>query len=221
MICTDVFFVRHGEPVLKKTLLGFTDSPLNQLGWAQMETNIKPISGIDLVISSPLIRCADFAQRYAKKNKVALEIDARWKECFFGDWDGETYDFLYENYPDELNNFFNQPAKFMPPKGEPLWDFCHRVERVMEKMLLTHMGKNILVFTHAGVIRTLIAWCLNIDYESGIQFKRFALDYGSITHIRFYHDKKIIPQIMLMNYRREVPEIPTSHERHYECVGLP
>ena len=117
---TELYFIRHGQPVLQNALLGKTDSPLSELGWSQLKQSFSAVDDIDCVVSSSLSRCASFAQYISEKNNYPLEISDEWRECQFGDWDGQTYVELHRQFPEDTSQFFSQPAEFTPPNGEPL-----------------------------------------------------------------------------------------------------
>ena len=196
---TDIFLVRHGEPVLTNALLGSTDSPVSELGWQQLEATLNNIPGLEQLVSSPLSRCANFAQHFAAEKSLPLQIDNEWRECHFGDWDGQKYQDLHQSFPEAVEEFFSDPYKCMPPNGESLKVFNSRIENAVKVVHERFAGKKIAVITHAGVIRTLVAWCLKMDYRSGLQFRRFALDYASVTHLSLYYDEKIYPQLICLN----------------------
>ncbi len=198
---TDIFLVRHGIPELQNVLLGSTDASLSQAGWKQMNASVRKLVNIDTYLSSPLLRCTEFAKEYTKKNKKNLLVDDAWRECHFGDWDGKSYQSLLEKFPQEMADFFNQPNVNMPPRAEPLLEFSQRIENAMHSLVKEHAGQRVAVFTHAGVIRTLVAWCLQMDYSQGLQFRRFTIDYASITHLSVYSEGEIFPQIVTMNHR--------------------
>jgi len=197
---TELFLVRHGEPVLQNALLGSTDSPLSDAGWRQLETSCEHLPKLDFIVSSPLSRCANFAQQYAADKNLQLHINPDWRECHFGDWDGCKYQQLHDEFPREVENFFSRPDRHSPPKGEDLSGFCDRVESALMQLIKTNPGKKIGVFSHAGVIRTLVAWCLKMDYASGLQFRRFAIDYASVTHLSIYTSDKHYPQLVSLNH---------------------
>lgn len=188
MMKTNLFLIRHGQPLLSNVLLGSTDSPLCDIGWSQLEKISKQLKNINCLISSPLTRCAVFAQQYADNKQQTLLIDKNWRECHFGKWDGISYESLHQQYPQAVEQFYRHPEKNMPPQAEALFSFSDRIENALFQLLEKEQGKNIAIFTHGGVIRTLVAWCLNMDYHSGLQFQRFAVDYASITHISIYYD---------------------------------
>ncbi len=205
---TDIYLFRHGQPKLQKALLGSTDSPLTQTGWRELQNTFDKLDSFDYLTSSPLIRCVDFAKQYAQKNNINphFQIVNNWQECHFGDWDGKTYEDLHAQQPRAMKMFFDDPGNNTPPNGEPLSDFSTRIELALHQLLEQCQGKRIAVLTHAGVIRTLVAWCLNIDYQSGIQFKHFAIDYASVTHISIYQENghPPFPQLKFLNKQAEL-----------------
>ena len=199
---TDIYLIRHGQPELQNTLLGYTDSPLNELGWQQLESTFANLNNFDYLVSSPLVRCSDFAKHYAEQNQIQsqLQIAENWQECHFGDWDGKSYEQLQQQYPQTINDFFNDPFNNTPPNGESLNEFNGRVIAALLK-LLEQQEKRIVLLTHAGVIRTIVAWCLKMDFRLGTQFKHFAIDYASVTHISIYQkiNEPPYPQLISLN----------------------
>ncbi len=196
---TDIYLVRHGMPVLENALLGSTDSPLSEQGWLQMRQSTRALPVVDKLVSSPLSRCAAFAQEYADSCNLSLSISEQWRECHFGDWDGKTYQRLHQQNPQAVSNFFRDPDNNPPPGGETLSEFSCRIEMAIKQLLEKYQGKKLAVITHAGVIRTLVAWCLNMDYSKGTQFHRFAVDYASVTRLTIYHGETIFPQLVSLN----------------------
>lgn len=197
---TELFLIRHGEPQLTQALLGLTDSPLSELGWQQLATNSTTLTDIDLVIASPLKRCAVFAEHFARQNKLNLQVEPAFQESNFGDWDGQLYQDLHVKFPQQMHEFFIDPANNTPPNGESLAQFSRRVEAALLRVLQAHEGKRIALFIHSGVIRTIIAWCLQMDYLKAVQFQRIALDYGSISQISVYgYEGEHFPQLRSTN----------------------
>ena len=196
---TTIYLVRHGEPQLTGTLLGMTNSPLSDKGWQQLRVQCQSLKKVNQVLSSPLDRCAHFATYFARENNIALDIDHHWQECNFGDWDGVAYDVLHKNFNPHATQFFTDPAKYPPPNGESLHDFYERSCSAVKTLIEQHQGKTVLVFTHGGVIRNLVAWCLGLDYLSGNQFQRFAVEYASITQLTIFHEPSLFAQLQHLN----------------------
>ncbi|PWK46363.1 histidine phosphatase family protein [Pleionea mediterranea] len=191
---TDLYLIRHGEPVLTGALLGATDSPLSDTGWQQLTEAFNRLPKFDHLIASSLSRCAAFAQEFSQQQlsqqqSIPLTIDPQWRECHFGQWDGIAYQTLHRESPQAVERFFQDPYRHTPPDGESLQDFHQRILTALFHLLDQHSEKRVVVLCHAGVIRTLVAWCLNMDYQQGDQFKRFSIDYGSMTHLRLFKNE--------------------------------
>lgn len=187
---TDIFLIRHGQPERQNCLLGLTNCGLTDFGKKQLATLHKRSDNFDQIISSPLKRCVDFANDWHTDSKLPLSVNSAWKEYDFGEWDGMSYQELNEKHTEAFTNFTQQPAKHLPPNAECLIEFSERLEKNILQLVKHYSGKKIAVITHAGVIRSLVAWCLGMDYKSGHQFQRFAVNYASMTHISFYQDEQ-------------------------------
>ena len=200
MTTTTIELLRHGEPEGGDCMRGSIDVALTPLGWEQMNQAIPTSDPYVKIISSTLCRCADFATTLSQKTGKPLSLSEQWREIDFGDWDGRSYQDLHNDFPQDMHNFFIDPANNTPPNGESLADFSQRVETALLSVLQQHQGKRIALFVHSGVIRTLIAWCLKIDYLQGVQFQRIKIDYASISHISvFAHEGEHFPQLCYTN----------------------
>ncbi|MBV1910571.1 MAG: histidine phosphatase family protein [Kangiellaceae bacterium] len=222
---TKLLLLRHGEPEQTGCLLGHTDLDLSDLGYRNLRVASQNLGSISVVASSPLKRCACFAADFVSENNIEIELDVHWKECFFGDWDGLKYQQIAADFPKEYQNFLTNPVNNTPPNGERLRDFHHRVMVGLSNLLERHGGKTILLVTHGGVIRTLIAWCLNIDFLNqraiaNTPFQRIKVDYASLSQIDIWQEsyqssgnvasitretifdrKNLLPQLALLNQR--------------------
>ena len=64
---TIIDFIRHGEPVGGRAYRGHNiDDPLSEKGWQQMRTAVADHCPWSQLISSPLLRCKDFANELAE-----------------------------------------------------------------------------------------------------------------------------------------------------------
>ena len=71
---TVIDLLRHGEPVGGRRYRGQQDDPLSDTGWAQMRTSCAEQSW-DAVVSSPLQRCARFAEELVAGAETPLVVD--------------------------------------------------------------------------------------------------------------------------------------------------
>ena len=178
---TTIDFLRHGEVSGDSYYRGSTDDPLTKKGWEQMDTAIITQSW-EHIISSPLIRCADFAQQASKLNNTVLSISNNWQEIDFGDWEGKTAQQIDQN---SLILFYQNPLKNTPPNAEPYSSFLCRINCAWDELIKTYRGKHILVITHAGVIRSLFNLHLNIPANKLFNIK---VDHASLTRFECFTD---------------------------------
>ena len=157
--------LRHGEPVGGKKYRGQTDDPLSEKGWQQMRAAVGKHCPWDVIISSPLSRCAAFAQELSARHGLALELDARFMELGFGEWEGRTAADLLAHDPLRLTRFWQDPVKHAPPGGELLAVFRERVAGGFDEILTRHAGRHVLIVCHAGVIRLLVSRVLEMPLD--------------------------------------------------------
>ncbi len=196
---TELYLLRHGEPELRNVLLGRTDAQLTPCGWQQLCATTEPLKEITQLVTSPLLRCSEFASYWASKMDLPIETNRAFQECNFGEWDGQSFEVIRKKQSTELSQFLIEPANFTPNGGEALADFQKRIRGAIEELLLRNTGNKILLITHAGVIRCLVSWCLKIDSLSSVTFQNIAIDYASLTHISVYHGEQLFAQLKSMN----------------------
>ena len=166
MSTTTVDLMRHGEPVGGRRYRGQTDDPLSDRGWQQMWDAIGNHRGWSAVVTSPLQRCAAFADALGAELGVAVERDERLKEVGFGSWEGRTPADLEAEDPQQLIRFKADPLDCAPAGAEPLPEFCERVRAAWQDLLLRHEGRHVLLVAHAGVIRAVLAEVLALPMQN-------------------------------------------------------
>jgi len=135
----------------------------------------------DIIISSPMIRCAAFAEELANRHQLKLEFDERIKEIGWGDWEGKAPAELNANDPQTVARALNEPHVHRPANAESLHDFRQRVTSAWQDIILTHNKKHVLVVAHAGVIRAVLTHILNTPVENMF---RIHVPNASITRIQ-------------------------------------
>ena len=157
--------LRHGEAEGTPCFRGHTDHALSKSGHQQMMTTLQDYTA-DVVITSPLSRCAEFAHEWSAQQNIDCHAIDDFKEINFGDWDGLMVEQIKASQQDELNLFWHDPVNFTPPNAESLVAFQQRILTGWESLLNEHLtqdnDKNILLITHGGVIRVLIAHVLSM-----------------------------------------------------------
>lgn len=145
--------LRHGDTG-HRSYRGQLDDPLLELGWAQMRQAVAGRSW-DAVASSPLQRCAAFAQELAQARGLPLRLDPRWREYHFGQWQGRPVEAIAAEEGDALARFWSDPVAHPPPGAETFAAFAARLASAVEDLARAHPGRRVLVVTHGGAIRLL------------------------------------------------------------------
>ena len=165
MTTTTIDLIRHGEPVGGSRYRGQIDDPLSDKGWAQMRAAVADQCPWHSIVSSPLSRCACFAEELAGRHDLPLSFDERLMEIGFGDWEGLTREQISAQDPDALQRFYHDPIKHQPPGAETLADFQSRVVAAWQALLAAAAGQQVLVVAHAGVMRMIIRHVLGMPLD--------------------------------------------------------
>ncbi|MBV4459542.1 alpha-ribazole phosphatase family protein [Pseudomonas sp. COR58] len=157
--------LRHGETELGGGLRGSLDDALTDKGWAQMRAAVVGRGPWDRLVSSPLQRCARFAQELRGQLDLPLTLDGAVQELHFGAWEGQGAAALMETDAEALGRFWADPYAFTPPQGEPVSDFSARVLAAVARLQAAHAGERLLLVTHGGVMRLLLARARGLPRE--------------------------------------------------------
>jgi len=178
--------LRHGEPRGGQLIFrGRTDDPLTSEGWQQLENTIGEHRPWDTIISSPAIRCAEFAQQLATRLSLPFEQDEQLWELDFGAWEGKLLSDIQQSEPDLLSRFWQDPSNVTPPGGEPLHQFQQRILQAWDGLQYQRQGKHLLVIAHSGTIRVIIGHILGIPLNSLLKLE---LPYAGLSRIRVYYN---------------------------------
>jgi alpha-ribazole phosphatase len=151
-----VHLLRHGETEGGVRYWGGMDVALNSRGWLQMRAAVAGGSW-DLIISSPLRRCAAFSEALAQERGVPCRLEADLREMRFGTWEGYSTTELMQRDAERLRLFWSNPSVHTPPGGEPLAELHARVMAVWQRLGTASDCGRLLIVTHGGPIRVLRA----------------------------------------------------------------
>ena len=200
----NIYLLRHGELVQTGILCGQTDIALSDVGKQQLIKATNKLTKISHCYSSPLIRCRKFAEKYCQQNELSLHVSTQLQEINFGDWDGKSYQALWQIQPnlDEnistLGTFWQDPRQCQPPNGEPMENFTKRVDDFWQNLLVElQQGYQVentplkaLVFSHGGVIRHILAKILKLPIPGTIHMTNLDVPYGALIHIHVFIDSE-------------------------------
>uniref|UniRef100_UPI002583DB8E alpha-ribazole phosphatase family protein n=1 Tax=Pseudomonas sp. TaxID=306 RepID=UPI002583DB8E len=157
--------LRHGETELGGGLRGSLDDALTARGWQQMQDAVAARGPWDRIISSPLQRCRLFAEALAASRQLPLTLEPGLQELHFGDWEGRSAAELMQTDERGLGLFWSDPYGFTPPNGEPVLDFSTRVLDTVARLHQAWPGQRLLVVSHGGVMRLLLARARGLPRE--------------------------------------------------------
>ena len=184
--CIDL--LRHGETQAGSVYLGRTDVPLSEHGFRQMEEALLDAPHYQAVLSSPLARCAAFAQDYAQRFGLPLHFDARFQEMDFGMWDGCSAAEIAAADAGALENFWRDPVAFTPPHAEPLLSFQARVLAAWRELPARYHGQHVLLVTHGGVMRIILC---HLQQRPLNELLSLAVPHAALHRIAVEHEAQL------------------------------
>ncbi|MGY2186717.1 Alpha-ribazole phosphatase [compost metagenome] len=184
--------LRHGETELGGGLRGSLDDALTDKGWQQMRAAVIEQGPWDRLVSSPLQRCARFAEELGARLAVPVQLEKDLQELHFGAWEGQSAAELMKTDAEALGLFWADPYSFTPPEGEPVTDFSLRVLSAVARLRAAYAGERVLLISHGGVMRLLLAQArglpreqlLNVEVGHGALFSLAVTSDGSIREVR-------------------------------------
>lgn len=178
--------VRHGEPETQGRLIGRSDPPLTDAGWAQFNRQTRGLT-VDRVVTSPRQRARLPAEALAGARGLPLRIDEDWAEIDFGDWEGSVLAELSADQPTAvvLAAFYSSADAAAAPDGESWRSLEGRVGRAIDRLLDDDAGARVLVSTHGGPMRAALAVICAIPFAN---LWAFRIDYGTRITLRVGRD---------------------------------
>lgn len=193
---TKLYLVRHGETEWNAVgkFQGHSDVPLSDLGRQQAKKLALRLGStkIDAFYSSDLSRAMETATIIAKEHHSQVSYLPDLREINFGKWEGLTYDEISQNYGQLSTHWRSNPVDTQIPNGEKLQDVAIRCQRAINEIINGHAGETVLVATHGGVIRVIVANVLGCDLN---HFWKLRLDNVSLTIISFCQEQKAILEL--------------------------
>lgn len=180
---TTIDLLRHGEPEGGPKYRGALDEPLSERGWGQLHTAVGAHPPWERVVSSPLKRCAEFAQALGQQHGIGVEIESDFREMRFGDWEGRTAAAVMAATPEAVQRFWRDPLAYPPPGGEPLQEWAAKVTAAWQALLARHQGRHVLVLSHGGTMRVILCHLLDMPLR---RLWRLDIPYATLSRVRLY-----------------------------------
>lgn len=184
-----IVLLRHGETDWNRVdrIQGWGDISLNERGREQAraasEFLARQYPDVDRVLSSDLPRAAETAEVVVSTQAFAdldVEYDPRLRERDFGVYEGQHGDQFFEDNPEfAVVDGLEGAKRNVPEGGESYVEFR---DRVLESWAeLQRADGTVLLVTHSGVIRTVVAAIEDIGIERALI--EYDVDNGSLTEV--------------------------------------
>jgi alpha-ribazole phosphatase len=202
----DIYLIRHTQTATDPGLcygqsdIALADSFSDEM--ASLHDKLPEFDDDCKVFSSPLTRCLQLAETFSD----TVTTDARLQELDFGEWEGKRFDDIDAAVLQHWTDNFVTAA---PPNGENFEDLYQRAGSFWQDLLASATApcvalppasmqstgpKQVLVITHAGIIRALLARALNLPLANSFQLR---IDSGSVHKLRQADDYLYIEYINL------------------------
>jgi broad specificity phosphatase PhoE len=195
---TTLFLVRNGATDWSRDgrVAGRRDIGLSAEGRVQSAELADRMSRVEVaeVLSSPLPRAFETAEALAAPHKLEVARDPRLTDFHAGRWEGMKYPEVSTS--DDYKRFLANPLADSIPGGERLTDARDRVVGSVQQALQDNeLGANILIVSHAGPLRLLIAHYLGMDLAN---YHRLRISPGSVSALRFESERGV-PRVLAIN----------------------
>jgi ribonuclease H / adenosylcobalamin/alpha-ribazole phosphatase len=183
-----IFLVRHGETAdnAQMRYIGIRDEPLTGRGKKQACRAAKALSELPvrIIYSSPLRRAADTAVHIQAACGAELRLDSRLAEGSFGRWEGLTRAEVLQLGPHdaEMLAHWESDSACAPAGGESIESIQKRVVSLMDDLRKEFLGSSVVLVSHVGPIKALLATVLDIPLQST---RRLFLDPCTISVVEW------------------------------------
>lgn len=181
-----VDLLRHGALQGGVKYRGRTDDPLTDAGRCAMDTVWHAIAHeVDVIISSPLSRCATPATAWAQHSNTPYLTDNRLLELDYGSWEGMRTEEIQQQYPSLLEQWRRDPSGMRPPGGESIESLQQRIQACWQELCATYADQRLLVVAHSGSLRMLIAHVMQAPIATT---RHLSMPYACWSRIEVQHN---------------------------------
>ena len=174
MPITRLCLVRHGETEwnAEGRVQGQTDIPLSAVGLAQARAAAEVLCRHDFsaVYASDLMRVRQTAEPSAHRLALPLTLEPGLRERHYGIFERLLYTEVRERYPEHYARFQRKDPDYDFVTGESLRAFHERAVSTVRRIAERHVGEQVLIFTHGGVLDMVYRYARALDLSAPRDF---------------------------------------------------
>jgi broad specificity phosphatase PhoE len=174
-----LYFVRHGQTDWNKggRFQSTTDVPLNETGLAQARAIRDELAARAVRFTaarcSPLSRARDTAAILLASSGLEAQVEPRFMEVSFGDWEGWQVDDLEREFGAQYREWRESNYTLAPPGGQSILSEAPRVRPALLELLPLAVGADVLIVAHQAVMMAMkVALTGRSDVASAAQFRQ-------------------------------------------------
>lgn len=181
---TTFYIVRHGQTQwnVERRMQGHTDSPLTEAGLERakdLAVLFRDLS-LDAVFSSDVLRAQRTAQIITAEKKIAVTTTKLLRESAMGRFEGKDLGFFLEELREQIAHRDTLAGQSyleykIAPDVESDAEMIARFITFLRETAIAYEGKNILVVSHAGMIRSLL---IHLGFGD-----KHSLPHGSVKNL--------------------------------------
>jgi len=119
------------------------------------------------VYASDLARAFETGRAIAEAARAPITAVRDLRERSFGVWEGRSYADLSVEFPVEAERWRKRDPEWSPPgAAENLLQFRERVRNAVQDLAARHLGEQMVVVTHGGVLDVLYRLATGLDIQA-------------------------------------------------------
>ncbi len=203
-----LYITRHGETEwnVEGRMQGWMNSELTEKGIKNAEALGKQLESTEfkVIYSSTSERAVHTAELIRGSRRISIITDENLREINLGELEGKLKDEYTDSDRQQLDTFWNRPHQYKALSGEDFYQVRVRIEAVLKKIISENKDSNIIIVTHGGIVKTMMAifkgipveklWeppfihgtslsIVEVDNSSGWEFSAFkVLQEGDMSH---------------------------------------
>lgn len=162
-----IYFIRHGETTFSRTggYCGAIDPDLTEAGHQMAQAFADAYKQLpwEAIYVSPMTRTISTAKPLCEAIGAEMQFRDGLKEIRYGEWEGQTPEYVNEHYHDDYVRWLTEPAWNPPTGGETSVEIASRAMPVISEIQEKYTDGNVLIVSHKATIRIVLCSLMGID----------------------------------------------------------